>query len=57
MKALKIIFTISGFAFAVYSLWYLSRGYVVVDWQEYARSCFGVLTFLGIMNLVVQVWR
>ena len=57
MRALKIVFTIMGFAFAVYSLWYLSHGYTVVDWQEYARSCFGVLTFLGIMNLVVQVWR
>ena len=57
MKVLKILFSIIGFALAVFSFWFVSQGFVVTDWQEYARACFGILAYLGIVNLIAQLWK
>ena len=57
MKFLRIFFTLVGFLFGLYLLWSIWRGAVVTDWQEYARACFGILAYLGIVNLIAQLWK
>ncbi len=53
----KILYTVFGFAFGVFTCWFFWKGAVVNDWQEFARASFGILAYIGIVNLIVQIWK
>ncbi len=57
MKVLKILFSIIGFALAVFSFWFVSQGFVVADWQEYVRHVLGILIFMDLALIVAEIWR
>ena len=55
--ASKILYTVFGFVFGVFTFWFFWKGAVVEDWQEFVRVSFGVLSYIGILNLIVCIWH
>lgn len=54
---IRVLMTFVGMGIAGFSLWYLWKGADVNDWQEFARASFGVLAFIGLADLTIQIWK